>query len=379
VETAQGVVYVAEEWWPADHLHGRMALQDALLLDGAALSRLTSGVDAPHLANAAFLDVETTGLAGGTGTYVFLVGLGTFDDGAFRLRQFFLADLGGERAMLCSVAEALAGRSAVVSFNGRCFDLPLLDTRLLLNRLALPCEGLPHLDLLYPARRLYRGRLTSCRLAVLESALLRVEREDDVPGWAIPSLYFDYLRAGRAGPLRHVFRHNALDILSLVTLTAHLGGLAGGSAPRQPEDVLALARWDESEGRPTEAAGLYQAALEGGLQGEPRSHARRRLAYLCRRLGRWEDAERLWRHQAGDGGPLGQRLEALIELAKLEEHRLRDYAAAEALTRRALLLLEVAALRGGQPAAHLPTREALEHRLWRLRRRQAGRYIPKGT
>jgi len=372
VETAQGVVYLAEEWWPADHLHGRRALQDALSLDGAALSRLTSGVDTPHLADAAFLDVETTGLSGGTGTYVFLVGLGTFDDGAFRLRQFFLADLSGERAMLAAVAEALASRGAIVSFNGRCFDLPLLDTRLLLNRLPLPCEGLPHLDLLYPARRLYRGRLPSCRLAVLESVLLRVAREDDVPGWAIPSLYFDYLRAGRAGPLRHVFRHNALDILSLVTLAAHLGGLAAGSAPRQPEDVLALARWDESEGCLTEAAGLYQAALDDdGLQGEPRSHARRRLAYLCRRLGRREDAKRLWRRQAGDGGPLGQRLEALVELAKLEEHRLRDYAAAEALTRRALLLLEVAALRSGQPAAHLLAREALEHRLWRLRRRQA--------
>jgi tetratricopeptide (TPR) repeat protein len=157
----------------------------------------------------------------------------------------------------------------------------------------------------------------------------------------------------------------------LVTLAAHLGGLAGGSAPRQPEDVLALARWDESEGRLTEAAGLYQTALKDGLHGELRCHAQRRLAHLCRRLGRWEDAERLWRRQAGDGGALGQRLEALIELAKLEEHRLRDYAAAEALTRRALLLLEVTALRGGQTAACQPAREALEHRLWRLRRRQA--------
>ena len=278
--------------------------------------------------------------------------------------------------MLAAVAEALADRGALVSFNGRRFDLPLLETRLILNRLSLPCQGLPHLDLLYPARRIYRGRLPSCRLAVLESALLRVEREDDIPGWAIPSLYFDYLRVGRAGPLRHVFRHNALDILSLVTLTAHLGGLAGGSAARHPEDILALGRWDESEGRLEAAASLYQAALEGGLEGAPRSYARYRLAHLCRRLGRWEDAERLWRRQADDGGALGRRLEAIIELAKVEEHRRRDYAAADALTTRALSLLEVAALRGGQGAACLPTREALEHRLWRLRRRQGGRTRP---
>jgi uncharacterized protein YprB with RNaseH-like and TPR domain len=371
IETARGLIHVAEEWWPLDHQHGRLALSDALSLEGPALSRLTPALRTAELADAAFLDVETTGLSGGTGTYVFLVGLGTFEDGAFHLRQFFLADLWGETAMLAAVSEVLESCRALVTFNGRLFDLPLLETRLTLNRLPPAAPGLPHLDLLYPARRLYRRRLPSCRLAALECALLGVEREDDVPGWAIPALYFEYVRRGEARPLRAVFKHNALDILSLVALTAHLGRLWSTLPPEEPDDCLALARWEESEGRAPEATALYEAALESGLDGELRSHARRRLAYLCRRQGRWEDAASLWQEQAGDGGPAGRRLEALVELAKLEEHRRHDYATAEALTRRALSLLEIVSIRDGVNGTCLTQREDLEHRLWRLRRRLA--------
>jgi tetratricopeptide (TPR) repeat protein len=273
--------------------------------------------------------------------------------------------------MLAAVAEVLERCRALVTFNGRRFDLPLLETRLTLSRLPSVAPGLPHLDLLYPARRLYSRRLPSCRLAALECALLGVEREDDVPGWAIPALYFEYVRRGETRPLRAVFKHNALDILSLVVLTAHLGRLWSTLPPDEPDDCLALARWEESAGRTLEAITLYEAALGTGLDGGLRTYARRRLARLCRRQGRWEDAARLWQEEAGDGGPAGQRLEALVELAKLEEHRRRDYTAAEALTQRALSLLEVLSIRDGASGMCLVQREALEHRLWRLRRRLA--------
>jgi len=372
METAHGAVHVAEEWWPLDHRHGRLALRQALALDDTAMARLAPGASTDDIAGAAFVDVETTGLAGGTGTYVFLVGLGTFEDGSFRLRQFFMADLRGEAPMMATVGEILAANRALVSFNGRLFDLPLLETRLTLNRLPIPPADLPHLDLLYPARRLYRRRLPSCRLASLEEALLGVEREDDVPGWAIPAVYFDYLRWGRTEPLRAVFRHNALDILSLVTLTAHLGHVAAGEAPAEPDDCLALAHWDESQGRLTAAAHLYAVALAGGVGGEDRAVALWRLARLYRRAGRWREATQLWQEEAHRGETLGRRVEALVELAKVEEHRRRDYAAAEALTRRALSLVEVATLRDGSGPLALSLRpEALMHRLSRLRRRLA--------
>jgi tetratricopeptide (TPR) repeat protein len=360
---------VTEERWPLDYRHGRLSLGDALTLDGTAVSRLTPGLSTGDLARAAFVDVETTGLAGGTGTYVVLVGLGTFEDRSFRLRQFFLAHLGFEAAMLAAVSEALANRRVIVSFNGRRFDLPILETRFILNRLQPTTLGLPHLDLLYPARRLYRQRLSSCRLASLEEALLRVHREDDLPGWAIPGLYIDYLREGRTGPLPAVFRHNALDILSLVTLLGHLGRVAGEQLPADPDDCLALARWDEMEGRLTDAASLYEAALRNGFDEEVRTAAARRLARLCRRLGRWDDQVRVLRDWLGNDGTPSAKLEALVELAKMEEHRQRDYASAEALTRQALALVEVMTVRGGAPMLRQLRREALEHRLWRLRRR----------
>lgn len=370
IGTSRGTIYLTDQRWPLTHSHGRPCLGDALSLPALALSRLAPGLAAAELASAAFVDVETTGLAGGTGTYVFLVGIGTFEEDSFRVRQFFLADLSGEITMLAAVADVLATCPALVSFNGRRFDMPLLETRLTLNRLAsLP--AVRHLDLLYPARRLYQRRLPSCRLGVLEQSLLGLTREDDVPSWLVPSLYIDYLRTGSAGPLRGVFHHNALDILSLVSLLAHLGHLAGGIGTARAEDYLALGRWDESEGRLAEAASVYATALEVSEEGEARSTARWRLAHVYRRLHRLEDAAHLWRREVESGGPVQARLGALVELAKLEEHRRRDFAAAEALTRRALSLREVAALRG---AARMPPQlrqEALEHRLWRLSRRIA--------
>ena len=369
VETDRGPVYLSEERWPLDYRHGRLSLGDALSLDRSAMSRLVPGLTAVDLAHAAFVDVETTGLAGGTGTYAFLVGIGTFEDRSFHLRQFFLAHLSGEAAMLAAVSRVLGGSQVIISFNGRRFDLPLLETRFTLSRLPLTWLDLPHLDLLYPARRLYRQRLSSCRLAVLEEALLGVQREDDLPGWAVPAVYFDYVRVGSAETLPTVFRHNSLDILSLVALLGHVGRLAGEEPPADPGDCLALARWDELEGRLKGAMRLYERALQGSLDENERSVAVRRLACLYRRLGRWNDQVRILRADIRSDRTSRATPEVLVELAKLEEHRHRDYASAEALTRRALTIVQAMDLRGRMPKMASLQREALEHRLRRLRRR----------
>jgi uncharacterized protein YprB with RNaseH-like and TPR domain len=378
VETALGDVYVCEKRWPLEHYHGHRALGEALQVDSRAVARLAPGLCGEDVARTVFLDVETTGLAGGTGTLVFLVGLGAFDGdartgarlGDFLVRQFFLAGPSGEEAMLVAVVEALSPAAALVSFNGRCFDLPLLETRLTLNRLRPPSPSAPHLDLLYPARRLYRCRLESCRLAHLETALLGLEREDDVPGWLIPSLYFNYLRLGQAAPLEAVFRHNALDILSMVTLLAHLGDVVGGNGARDAADFVALARWDEAEGRATEALALYEAALHCDGDEQQRMVAVRALKRVYRREARWSETAAMLESVAEGHAAAEHRLEALVALAKLMEHQQRRLDEAESLTRRALTLVEVAEARGRLPDAAL-SREALLHRLSRLRRRLA--------
>lgn len=370
VETALGDVYVSEKRWPLEHCHGHRALGEALEIEPRTVARLAPGLRSDDVARTVFVDVETTGLAGGTGTLAFLVGLGAFDGDSFLVRQLFLAGPSGEEAMLAATLEALSAAGALVSFNGRCFDLPLLETRLTLNRLRPPEPALPHLDLLYPARRLYRRRLESCRLAHLETALLGLEREDDVPGWMIPSLYVDYLRFGRAAPLEAVFRHNALDILSMVTLLAHLAHVVGGKGARDVADCLALARWDEAEGRASEAASLYEAALERGGHEHERMHAVRALMRLYRRDARWAEMGALLESVAGGHTSAEHRLEALVALAKLKEHQQRRFAEAESLTRQALALSEAREARGLSCDGPF-SREALLHRLARLRRRAA--------
>ncbi|HEY8489675.1 MAG TPA: ribonuclease H-like domain-containing protein [Dehalococcoidia bacterium] len=370
LETALGPAFVLEERWPLDHAHGRLPLERVREVPGAALARLAGHASLARLdlARTVFLDVETTGLAGGTGTYVFLVGVGHLDGGSFRLRQYLLADLRHEPAMLDALAGFLAGFEGVVTYNGRAFDLPLIQTRLTLNRLPADLDRLLHLDLLPPARRFYRGRLPSCRLAEIERSVLSFFRRDDVPGWLVPSAYFRYLRTGDPSGLRGVVRHNALDILSLVALTAHLGGLLDGRTPDGPLDCLAAAAVEERDGYLDRAAALYRLALEHALPEPERAAVRQRLARLCRRLGRWEEAAEQWAALAFRPG--NRDLGPLVELAKVYEHRLRRFDQAAAVVERALALVErhhalVA------PRAAARHRADLEHRLARLRRRLA--------
>ena len=205
-----------------------------------------------------------------------------------------------------------------------------------------------------------------------------MQREDDLPSWAIPGVYFDYLRVGKAESLPAVFHHNSLDILSLVTLLGHVGRLAGEEPLADPGDCLALACWDESDGRTKGAMRLYERALENGLEEDARTVAVHRLARLYRRLGRWSDQALILRdHLRSDRAP-GAKLEALVELAKLEEHRHRDYSSAEALTGQALAIVQAMDLRGRAPKMNSLQREALEHRLWRLQLRLGARQaIPR--
>ena len=311
-----------------------------------------------------FLDTETTGLAGGTGTYVFLVGLATWATArTLTITQYFLGDLGAEPAFLHAVEAAVAPARQLITFNGRTFDLPLLETRYLLARARWWGAELSHQDLYPVARTLWRGRAADCRLSTLEAALLGLDRGDDLPGALVPQVYFRYLRTGDPGTLPRVFRHNTWDLVALAGLHARAAALLDGPDPRyDPVEWMGAARWLERRA-PDRSARFYEAALQAGLPGTLEPGVAWRLGWLWRRAGRVGEARALWTDAVARAERPPLRL--LIDLAKLHEHHARDYGAALDLTRAALATVEAWALTGGDLV------DALERRAHRLTRRLA--------
>lgn len=371
IENAEGACYLSVERHPAETLHGGEALGAAL---GACSESLAALAGDPRLAGmdmarAAFVDTETTGLGGGAGTFAFLIGVGRFVDGQFELRQFFMRDPAEERAQLAAIEDWVSDCSGVVSFNGRSFDLPLLAARYALHRRSLPLNTERHLDLLAPARRLWRRRLPSCALSSLERHLFGIERQGDVPGWLIPYRYRMYLAEGDARWLAGIFPHNALDILSMVSLVSRMA-----RAYRRPEaalehaaDWLSLAQAYERAGDPARAMAACEDALARGLPPAEADEALYRLSMLAKRGGDPARALAIWSELAGGSAP--RRLYPFEELAKHWEHRAepRDPARALALAEEARALVEAGSLRPrrGRRAAL----EALDHRIGRLRRK----------
>jgi uncharacterized protein len=375
-ETPFGPCYLIERRYPLDHQHGSRPLGALTKVAPDLLAAL--GGD-PRLAallheQLVLLDTETTGLAGGTGTYVFLVGLGFLTTDAtgpaFVVRQYFLRQLREERALLHALGALLAQFGALVTFNGKSFDWPLLATRYTLARQAMPAAAWPHLDLLHPARRVWRHRLPSCSLSALEAAILGVQRASDVPSALIPALYFRYLRDGDPQPLLPVLAHNEADIVSLAALLIHLGQLAGPDGPAAyPElpgaDRYGLATLQAALGRPEASIAALRAALaDPALPAPLRRAARLTLALALKRARRWEEAAPLWRdlirtearRKAPDPWPY-------IELAKYQEHIARDYPAAIATVEAVLALLTLRGVAVG--------RDELHYRLARLQRKLA--------
>ncbi len=283
-----------------------------------------------------FLDTETTGLAGGTGTCAFLVGIGMIQDSGFRVQLYFMRDFDEEHAMLDALAQTLAQYDTVITFNGKAFDVPLLETRYRLKRLRNPFRGMNHLDLLHPARRLWKQRLGSCRLTNLEFHVLGVERQDDIPGALIPQCYFDYLRSGNGSELAAVFHHNVLDIVSLACLSSVLLNVLAApdrAGLRHGQDIRGLARWLNKLGKEGQALALYRKAVRSGLPRRDLFAALWETAQIERRAGRHEEQVRLLRDLARVSAM--HRAAAFVELAKHYEHRLKDYALALKMTRNA--------------------------------------------
>src|SRR5437660_10218004 len=253
-----------------------------------------------------FLDTETTGLAGGTGTYAFLIGLAWWDAGALQVEQFFMRDFGDEHAILHEVASRLAERPVLVTFNGKSFDWPLLENRFTMTR-SIPVPRLKaHLDLLHPARALWKLRLGSVRLVELERHVLDAgigwRREEAVLAALIPQHYFDYLRGGPAEPLAAVVRHNQMDLRGLAALVGKIDALltSGVGDEVHSLDLFGLSRYLQRRGDSQRAHSACTQAIDLGLPREYDRQARRELALLAKRRGEHEQAAKLWHELAAD-------------------------------------------------------------------------------
>ncbi len=371
IDTPFGRAYRIEVEYPLDHAHGPTSLADLLKLETSLTAQVAGQ---PELALAPpdrllFLDTETTGLAGGAGTLLFLVGVGVYHGNAFRLRQYFLRDPSEERAMLHALQEDIQATQGFVSFNGRTFDLPLLEMRYTVSlRRRWPLGTWPHLDLLYPARRLWRRALPDCTLSTLELQVLGVRRtEQDVCGAEIPGLYLEYLRTGDTAGMARIIYHNAVDILSLVSLATQVllrhreGEMGQLSAP----EALGVARWHQAAGRNGHAEQAYRAALVSGQSPNLRLEAMRRYASHLKRQERHEDALECWQewHSLAPEDPT-----PCIELAKYYEWRARDWAQARHWAQQALTCLSY------WPPGWRRERAwaEVEHRLARLARKMGG-------
>ncbi len=291
--------------------------------------------------NLLFIDTETTGLAGGAGTYAFLVGIARCRQDSVTVKQYFLGDPGEEQTLYRDLLTELAGADAVVSYNGKSYDLPLIKNRCILNRLDYAWESLRHLDLLHSVRRLFKG-LDSYALGEVEARLLRFRRESDIPGALIPGLYFSAVREGDLARLLPVFQHNVMDLLSLIGITAVAAERFDPATPLASSELLPvirtlsdLALYDQAERR---CEGAPPPGVENGS-----SELARHRALMHKRRGDWPAAVRIWQEWIEQSPQFAA--EPFDELAKYLEHRCGDYAGALQIVERAekqlVILLEL--------------------------------------
>ena len=340
--------------WEASDFYGRRRLESYAIAGDAPVRLFDPRLraeDGWHT-RIVFFDIETTGLTGGAGMVAFLAGCGWFEDGGFRVRQFFLTGPGGESKMLDALGDVFDSATMLVTYNGRTFDVPTMDTRWAFHRRDSRAEGVPHFDMLPAARRLWGGVRTrdasadrrsfsggaqpggesaGCTLSAIERSVLGFHRLHDVAGFEIPSRYFQFLRTGEPSLVAGVLEHNRHDVISLAVVTAHALQLAadGPGACRGAGEQAALGRLYERAGDLPRAAHAYELASRDADR-ELRAHVLARLAVLLRRARRhaesaaaWEDVFKSTWSRHGAESPLGWR--AAEALAIHHEHRARDF------------------------------------------------------
>ena len=359
VETEFGRHWEMEKLYERQRRHGSIGIVDLEQLPADLLAPISGGeITDARPEQWAFLDTETSGLAGGSGTYAFLIGVGRIAPDGFRVRQFFMREYGEEASLLHSLAAHLSQFRVLITYNGRIYDQPLLETRYRMARARPPFTSMAHLDLLFGCRRLWKLRFESCRLVELENQILGVEREGDLPGEMIPYVYFEYLRTREIARLVPIFHHNATDILTLACLTAVVPWAFHPPDRAQLDhgsEMVGLGRWWRQAGEHENALALFRRAIERGLPDHLLFRTMWDVACLEKKLGREEAALPLLNDLACS--PSDWRRSALEGLARYYERRQRDFSTA--------LRMTLAALEAGPS-------EPLQRRRRRLEKRLAG-------
>ena len=322
VQNSLGEFVLKDTLYPLDYQHGIISL-DTEVETGTINRAARINTERPALEKLLFIDTETSGLSGGAGTFAFLVGYGRFTKEGFLLSQVIMRDPVEEPAMLLHLMNQIGREYIFVSFNGKSFDIPLLQNRLVMNRLPMKLREIQHLDLLHISRKLWRRSLDSCALKDLESSILKFERtSEDVPGWMIPDIYFAFLRTGDPSGLKEVVYHNAQDIVSLAALFIHITTLLEKNVAIETvpvDDLIAISRiyWDL--GSYETSASILQSTLLHAVDAKQQISVNSLLGKYYKKIGDLQRSQNYWKFAAENGD-----ISAGIELAMYYEHTKKD-------------------------------------------------------
>jgi len=334
-----------ENAYSLDSRYGKIKISSGLDISGDILSCLSqeAAFRDLDLSTALFIDLETTGLSGGTGVVPFNIGMGYYRDDKFHVAQYFLGDLAEEERMIQEVGEFFRDMDfrSVVTYNGKGFDLPLLETRFILYRQPLILSDLPHLDFLYPARRLWSHKYESCRLYHLALEVVQTDRSEDIPSAEIPWRYFQYIQTGNFELIEPILYHNQEDILSLlgvVIIGAHIFSEEPDLCMGDAMDFYGAGKIMENIGNVERSVQFFKRALDGSLSDEVSLEAKKRLSSHFKRNQEWEKAVPIWEEMTSSRVATPAQLFSFRELAMYLEHKLKRYEEAKKIAEEGFVL-----------------------------------------
>lgn len=375
-EDEEGKCFIIENSYPLTYIYGGCSLGDILAFDQSSIRRLSSDIDNEHIndldiRDLIFFDIETTGLSGGVGTVAFLVGTGFFEEDAFVVRQYFMRDYDEEVTMLNALNKLFGSHKGIITFNGRAFDWNIIQSRFTYNRIRPRFGGgdIIHVDLLIPARRIWKEKLQSCSLSSLEENILDEYRTDDIPGMLIPQVYFKYLLDRDARDIKRVLKHNELDILSMVSLFSKINSMLDSPLCNTSceQELIGVGRIFESAGETDNLINCYEKCMESEDL-VIKNKALKKLSQVYKRNGDYQKAICHWESMAMHQNLFS--IYSLVELAKYYEHKAKDPEKALEMTEKAVQIYLRMGI--GEESAYL---YELKKRLERLRRKTGKRQV----